>query len=84
MDIATILMIVEKAITIATQVAPVAFQAIDNIKTFATQFAASLKGDSIGADELAQIEAMVDALYAKLQEPLPPAQPDDPDFTPPA
>lgn len=80
MDIASILLIVEKAINIATAVAPVAFQAIENIKSFATQFAASLKGDTITPDEQAQIETMVDALYAKLQEPLPPAQPGDPDY----
>jgi len=85
MDIAAILDIVSQAVSIATKVFPVVETTVANVKVFATQLFQSLNGGTAAtADQTAQIEAMVDSLFAQLEEPLPPAQPGDPDYKPTA
>lgn len=64
--------------------APTVIQAGADLKPFAVALYERLKGQELTTDERAVVEAGVDALYARLMEPLPPAQPGDPDYVKPA
>lgn len=59
---------------------PVIVQAGADIKPFAVALYQQLSGQTITAAQRAELEAGVDALFARLEVPLPPAQPGDPDY----
>lgn len=52
----------------------------NDLKPFANSLYAQFKGEQPTEQELLDLEAKIDALAARLQEPLPPAQPGDPDY----
>lgn len=80
MDIlATVLTVVETL----TKLAPTFVSTWTDLKPFATTLYTQFKGSAPTADELTALEAQIDALAARLQIPLPPAQPGDPDYTKP-
>lgn len=62
--------------------APVILQAGADIKPFAVDLYRQFKGSDVTSDERKEIEAAADALYNRLEEPLPPAQSGDPDYKP--
>jgi hypothetical protein len=66
------------------EAAPTVIKTIDDVTPLATRLIAVAKGQKVTAEQQAEIETLVDALYAESQEPLPPAQPGDPDYVPPA
>lgn len=64
------------------QAAPTIIQTVDQIKPFAARLIDTIQGKTDITDaELAELQAMVDALFAEAAKPLPPAQPGDPDYT---
>lgn len=80
MDIlATVLTVVETL----TKLAPTFVSTWTDLKPFAVDLYTQFKGSKPTEDELTVLEAQIDALAARLQAPLPPAQPGDPDYTKP-
>lgn len=73
MDPITILNLISKAVTVAMEVYPIAVKTIEDAKPFAIRLYKEFSGKSdITDEELAALEASLDALSAQLQQPLPP------------
>lgn len=70
-------------IEVLAKLEPVFVSTWTNLKPFAAALMAQFKGVAPTADELTALEVQVDALAARLQVPLPAAQPGDPDYTKP-
>jgi len=63
------------------QAAPTIIQTVNGVKPFATQLIGTISGKSeITEAEAEALHALVDAALDEAQQPLPPAQPGDPDF----
>lgn len=71
------------AISLAQKAAPIVIEGATNIKTFATQIWEAVTGKPVTAADSAAIDALLAALTARLETPLPPAQPGDPDYVAP-
>lgn len=71
MDAATAIATVLTVIRTASEVAPVIIEGISDLKAFAVALYQKFTGEDISADDLANLEAQIDALHAELQEPLP-------------
>lgn len=56
---------------------PTLIKTIEDAKPFVRSIVASLTGRNLTDQEIADLEAHLDRLSAELQEPLPPAEPDD-------
>lgn len=56
--------------------------AAENIKPYAVALYTQLQGSEITPDQQAELEARIDADYARSQVPLPPPIPGDPDYVP--
>lgn len=65
---------------IATKFFPVILQTGENLKPFAESIFKQLKGDELTMSERIELHEAVERQYAKAMEPLPPAQPGDPDY----
>ena len=76
----TVLTVVETL----TRLAPQFVTTWQDLKPFAQSLYEQFKGSPPTADELTDLETQIDALAARLQEPLPPAQLGDPDYNPAA
>ena len=77
--LATVLTVIETL----SKLEPVFVSTWNNLKPFAVSLFTQFKGEEPTADELTELERQIDALAATLQEPLPAAQPGDPDYQPP-
>jgi hypothetical protein len=66
-----------------TKLAPTFVSTWNDLKPFAAQLYTQFKGEQPTDAELVDLEAQIDALATRLQIPLPPAQPGDPDFKKP-
>jgi len=62
------------------EAAPTVVKTIDDVTPLAKRFIAIVKGEKVTEAQQAELEALIDAVYAESQEPLPPAQPGDPDY----
>lgn len=60
--------------------APLVLNTIEDVKPFATAVYGEIKGSAPTEQEQAELEASIDRLYARSQEPLPPPQIGDPDY----
>ena len=67
---------------VLAKLTPTIIQVGTDLKPFAIALYEKVNGHLITPEQSAELEAMTDALYARLQEPLPPAQPGDPDYEP--
>jgi hypothetical protein len=68
------------AIQTASKVAPIVIDGINNAKPFAIDLWNKLTGGPPSAVDEATLDALLAALSTKLEAPLPPAQPGDPDY----
>lgn len=78
----SILTTVLTVIEMLVKAAPVVIQAGADLKPFAIALYQQLSGGQLTEAQRVDLEAKVDALFARLEEPLPPAQPGDPDYKP--
>ena len=83
MDVLAIVNTVVALIQAGTKIAPIAIDGIANAKVFATQLWQSITGEAPTGEQEAQIDALLAALTSRLEEPLPLAQPGDPDYIAP-
>lgn len=79
MNVAGILSLVETL----TKFVPVVVQAGTDLKPYAVALYNQINGKEATPDQRAALEAGVDAMFARLMEPLPPAQEGDPDYVKP-
>ena len=71
-------------IDLAGKMLPQIMATATDLKPFASALFTQLSGGAAPTDtELAALEAKIDELAARLQAPLPPAQPGDPDYVKP-
>ena len=83
MNAAAIVSIILSVLQTANTAAPIVLRGIEDAKPFAVDLWKRITGkDPDPADEAA-IDAALAALTARLEEPLPPAQPGDPDYKEP-
>lgn len=75
-----ILTTVLTVLDVLTKVTPVIIKVGTDLKPFAESLFKQLKGGELTAAERTELERAVDAQYAKFMQPLPPAQPGDPDY----
>lgn len=75
--------IVLTAISTLIKVAPQIVQTVNDLKPYATALYKQLTGTLPTPAEQATMEAGIDALFARLEQPLPAAQPGDPDYIKP-
>lgn len=68
-------------IDLAEKYLPTAIKTGQNLMPFAEDLYKQISGQELSDDERAQLRARVDAAYARAEEPLPPPQPGDPDYT---
>ena len=80
MEVAAIVTAVLEAIQSANKYAPIVIDGISNAKPFAMELYRKITGQEPDANAEAIIDAKLAELSARLAEPLPPAQPGDPDF----
>ena len=80
MDTAAIIELVATILTKVAQAAPTVIASVEQAMPLASELVNIIKGDTVTDDQKAQIEAMVDQLFATSQQPLSPAQPGDPDY----
>jgi hypothetical protein len=80
MDMAGIIALIQ--VVIATL--PGAIKTAQEIYDLGARFFATVNGREPTAAEIAGLRAMIDVDVIKALEPLPPAQPGDPDYVPPA
>lgn len=74
------LSIVLMAVDTLTKLAPTFVATWNDLKPFAQSLYAQVKGTQPTPEELTELETQLDALAARLQQPLPPAQPGDEDY----
>lgn len=84
MDAIAIANAVLAAIQMGEKIAPIAIQGISDAKTFAETLWKSITGMAPTEADSATINALIISLTGRLEVPLPPAQPGDPDYVPPA
>lgn len=77
------LAIVLEVVNQAIKLAPQAVSTWNDLKPFATSLYAQIKGSAPTEAEVTEMEAKIDELAARLQVPLPEAQPGDPDYVKP-
>ena len=75
--LSSVLLVVETL----TKLAPQFVATWNDLKQFDYTLYAQFKGAEVTDAELAELEAKIDELAARLQEPLPAAQLGDPDYT---
>ncbi len=80
MDPLAIATMVITAIQMAEKYAPIVIDGVSNAKVFAVQLWEQLTGKAPTAEDEAVIDALLAALTTRLEAPLPPAQPGDPDY----
>lgn len=80
MDALAILSLVASIIQTTTKFAPIVFQGIEDAKPFAMGLIQQITGKAPSAEDEAAIDEMLASLTARLEKPLPPAQPGDPDY----
>ena len=61
---------------------PGAITTVEQLYDLGKKFFTAVNGKEPTADEAAQLQAQIDSDVATALEPLPPAQPGDPDYTP--
>lgn len=69
-----------EALRVASEAAPIVIKGIEDAKPFAVNLWKSLTGQEPSPADEAAIDAMLASLTDRLEEPLPPAQPGDPDY----
>lgn len=79
-----ILQTVLTAVEVLTKFQPLIVQAGADLKPYAVALYQKFTGTDLTDEQRAALEAGVDALYARAMEPLPAAQPGDPDYQPPS
>lgn len=84
MDASAIINIVLTAVSTAVKVWPTLVQAKNDLEPFAHALYQELTGQVPTDDQRTVIRAGIEALFARLETPLPPAQPGDPDYKPPS
>ena len=82
MDPLAIATTVLSVIQLVQKGAPIVISGISDAKVFATNLFSALSGRAPTAEEEAAIDAQLALLTAQLEEPLPAAQPGDPDYKP--
>ena len=80
MDPSAIASIVLTAVSTLIKVAPQVIQTVKDFKPYAEALYGELTGQAPNDDQRATLAAGIDALFARLETPLPPAQPGDPDY----
>ncbi len=83
MDALAIISLISTIISTASKAAPIVFQSIEDARPFALDLWARITGQPATATDEAALDAMLLALTARIEKPLSPAQPGDPDFVPP-
>ncbi len=68
------------AIQMGVKAAPIVIQTVSDAKTFAETLWKSITGTAPTEADSATIDALIISLTARLEAPLPPAQPGDPDY----
>lgn len=68
------------AVQLATKAAPIVISTVSDAKTFAETLWKSITGTAPTEEDSAMIDALILSLTARLEVPLPPAQPGDPDY----
>lgn len=80
MSIDTVVNIVLTAIDTFMKVEPQIAQTVTDFAPYATALYQQLAGQAPTDDQRAVMRAGIEALFARLETPLPPAQPGDPDY----
>lgn len=80
MDPIAIATAVLAAIQLAQKAAPILIDGAENIKVFATRLWESITGTPPTEADQVTIDALLAALTTRLEVPLPPAEPGDPDY----
>lgn len=83
MDTSAIISIVLTAVSTLVKVAPQVMQTVTDLKPYAQALYQELTGQAPTSDQNAALAAGIDALFARLETPLPAAQPGDPDYVAP-
>lgn len=81
MDTAAIISLVVTATNLAIKYAPQVWKTAMDAKPFAVELFELYKGNKPTPAEITTLETEIDNLAARLQIPLSPAKPGDPDFT---
>lgn len=82
MDVSAIISVVLTAVNTFIKVEPQLAQTVGDLKPYALALYQELTGQAPTDDQRAAISAGIDALFARLEAPLPAAQPGDPDYPP--
>lgn len=80
MGATAILSIVLTALDTLVKVAPQVVQTVGDLKPYAEQLYRNLTGQEATDEQRAAMAAGIEALFARMETPLPPAQPGDPDY----
>ena len=78
---ATTIEVVSTILLKLLQAAPTIIQTVENVRPMAARLVDAIQGKTeLSEEEIAQLQAGVDALLDEAMTPLPPAQPGDPDY----
>ena len=80
MDPVAIISLVLSAVETFIKVEPQIVQTVKDLRPFAEALYQKWTGQAATAAQQTQISDGIDALFARLEVPLPPAQPGDPDY----
>lgn len=83
MDASAIISIVLTAVSTLVKVAPQVVQTVTDLKPYAQALYQELTGQQPTTDQVATMNAGIDALFARLETPLPAPQIGDPDYVAP-
>ena len=83
MDVSLIIDMVLGAVETFIKVEPQIAKTISDLRPFAEALYQKFTGQAATAGQQQQISDGIDALFARLEAPLPPAQPGDPDYVAP-
>ena len=80
MDVSVVLSMVLSAVQTFIKVEPQLAQTVNDLKPFAVALYQEWTGQAPTAAQETLIVSSIDAMFGRLETPLPPAQPGDPDF----
>ncbi len=82
MDALAIISLISTIITTASKAAPIVFASIEEARPFAIDLWERITGQPPSDVDEAALDALLLALTARIEKPLSPAQPGDPDYKP--
>ncbi len=83
MNVADIIALVAQAVDLAAKTAPIVIRTAEDAKPLVMDLWQRLTGQPASAITEAEIDKLLTELDNRLNNPLPPAKPGDPDYTPP-